>query len=338
MIRLTAIGWKASTALAATGGVARVLAPLTASTYLHAAGEILWLGRLNGVRHPRAMLAAAEPPIPSGGVLMLDWAGLDPWRPRRAPLGDCARLRSGALDLLDALRGPDPGARPAGLGALLVGDPLPFPLDRAAGTARAMAGACERGDAAAAARTGEALLGLGPGLTPSGDDFVGGVLFARRLVAPEDRVWAAAAADLVERAHLRTHPISAALLADLAHAEGHEPLHDLIDALADGGAPDRVRRAVDRLAALGHSSGWDILTGVLVGLAGSAALVDLGDHRAQIEQGVRIRVAQGHGQDGQRIAQPQGPHLDPRTRLHPAQGDPIGRVRETPCRFGPDAT
>jgi hypothetical protein len=273
MIPLAAIGWKASTALAATGGVARVLTPLTASTYVRAAGEILWLGRPDGVRHPRAMLAETNPHVTRGGVLMLDGAGLDPWRPRRISREGSARLSGGAVDLLEALRRRDlGGASPAGLSALLVGEPLRFPLARAAGAVRAMAHACEGGDAAAAVKAGEALLGLGPGLTPSGDDFVGGVLFARRLAAPEDRAWAAAAADLVERARRRTHPISAALLADLAHAEGHEPLHDLIDALADGGVRDRVRRAVDRLCALGHSSGWDILAGVLVGLAGSVAV------------------------------------------------------------------
>ena len=135
-----------------------------------------------------------------------------------------------------------------------------------------MADACERDDAAAAATAGEPLLGLGPGLTPSGDDFVGGVLFARHVLAPGDTAWSAAAASLVERARTRTHPVSAALMTDLAHGEGHEPLHDLIDALADGDAPDRARRAVEQLGRLGHSSGWDMLTGVLVGLAGPAAL------------------------------------------------------------------
>jgi hypothetical protein len=134
-----------------------------------------------------------------------------------------------------------------------------------------MADACARDAAADAAAAGEPLLGLGPGLTPSGDDFVGGVLFARRVLAPGDAAWSRAATSLVERTHTRTHPISAALLTDLAHGEGHEPLHDLVDALADG-APDRALAAVEQLGRLGHSSGWDMLTGVLVGLTGPAAL------------------------------------------------------------------
>ena len=135
-----------------------------------------------------------------------------------------------------------------------------------------MAEACERDDAPGTATAGEPLLGLGSGLTPSGDDFVGGVLFARHVLAPGDTAWSAAAASLVEGARTLTHPISAALMTDLAHGEGHEPLHDLIDALTVDRAPDRALRAVERLGRLGHSSGWDMLTGVLVGLAGPAAL------------------------------------------------------------------
>jgi len=101
---------------------------------------------------------------------------------------------------------------------------------------------------------------------------VGGVLFARHILAPADRAWAGAAADLVERARTRTHPVSAALMADLARGEGHEPLHNLIEALSHGGLLDRAFYPVAQLARLGHSSGWDLLTGVLVGLAGAAAL------------------------------------------------------------------
>src|SRR5262249_58412931 len=72
---------------------------------------------------------------------------------------------------------------PSGFGTLLGGAPLAFPLDGAAGHARVLADACTRDDAAAAEPAMLSLLGLGGGLTPSGDDFVGGVLVARQWLA-----------------------------------------------------------------------------------------------------------------------------------------------------------
>jgi hypothetical protein len=271
-VRLAAIGWRARAALGATGGAARVLASLTASTYLDAGGVLLWMGRADSPRHPRAALTNAALPAPNSS-LTLDFAGLEPWRPRQAAARDAISLRRGALGLLDALgRREVTGTRPVGLGVLLEGQPLPFPLARAADAVRVMADACQRDDASAAFAAGDRLLGLGPGLTPSGDDFVGGVLFARHMLQPADPGWSGAAAELVERARTRTHPVSAALLTDLARGEGHEPLHDVVDALAHGDALDRASRPVAQLARLGHSSGWDLLTGVLVGLTGAALL------------------------------------------------------------------
>lgn len=274
-IRPVAVGWKAHAALRMAGGVARVLAPLTASIYLDAGGEIVWLGRRDSLRHPRAMQAASEPRI-DGQTLRLDVDGLAPWRAPRAPHADATVLRSAACDLLVLLRRP--GADrvvPQGLGSLLAGVRPDFPLDRAVDRVAEIAAACDRGDARCAMIAADPLLGLGPGLTPSGDDFVGGVLFARHAVEPPASAWAQAASTIVARAHGRTHPISAALLEDLAAGEGHEPLHDVIDALARGAIED-AWRAVHQLGRLGHSSGWDMLAGVMVGLAGAAALPALG--------------------------------------------------------------
>jgi hypothetical protein len=152
-----------------------------------------------------------------------------------------------------------------------VGQALSFPLD-AGGAVRAVADACARDAAADAAAAGEPLIGLGPGLTPSGDDFVGGVLFARRALAPGDAAWSRAATSLVERARTRSHPVSAALVTDLARGEGHEPLHDLMDTLASDGARDRALGAVERSAGSVTARAGTCSTGVLVGPRGPAAL------------------------------------------------------------------
>jgi hypothetical protein len=267
-IRLAAVGWKADAALRATGGTARALAPLTGSIYLYAGGTIVWLGRSDGLRHPRAMLATREPTI-TGDAIRFDVTGLHPWRPRRGRRGDSTALAHGARTLVARLQRS--GSRPLGLGALLMGATPSFPLDRAVRPVTEVAAACDHDDPAAASVAADPLLGLGPGLTPSGDDFVGGVLFARCVREPARAEWSLAAARLVERARARTHPISVALLEDLATGDGYEPLHDLVDALA-GGDEGSALRAVDRLGVLGHSSGWDMLTGFLVGVAGSAVL------------------------------------------------------------------
>ena len=101
------------------------------------------------------------------------------------------------------------------------------------------------------------LIGLGPGLTPSGDDFLGGALvalhaFGKRHVARALGAWLL---PLCERA---THPVSIAHLEAAAHGEGGEALHACLLALADDRDPDD---ALDAIAAVGHTSGWDALAG-----------------------------------------------------------------------------
>lgn len=106
----------------------------------------------------------------------------------------------------------------------------------------------------------DALLGLGPGLTPSGDDFLGGVLVAlRHLGAPD--VAGSVAVELLPRSRQRTNEISHAHLAAAAGGEALAPLHDILAGLGIAGA----FRGGARLAAVdavGHTSGWDALAGV----------------------------------------------------------------------------
>jgi hypothetical protein len=191
------------------------------------------------------------------------------WRPDPCHLQarSVAAVREGAADLAAAVRSL---GVPAGFGARLVAAALPFPLGDAADRADALAEACRLDDATSAATAARGLLGLGPGLTPSGDDFVGAAFFARlRLAAggAGDLVaWQAAAADVRAAAARLTHPLSAALLDDLLDGETWQPLHALTHALARAdraGACDAARR----LVRLGHSSGWDLLAGFLAGAA-----------------------------------------------------------------------
>ncbi len=275
-IPLTCIGWKAEAALAAAQGRAHVLASLSTSLYLTAGAEVIWLGPVGGVPHRRAMLTNHElGRVPPDGAITLDLARARPWLPRGvAPLTDRSSRTATTRALLITLRErPECLPSPLGLGSLLVGREPPFPLAHAVPAIVDLARACDRDRTTEAAATAEGLLGLGPGLTPAGDDFVGGVLFARdRMDGPGGTAWRQASARLIARARQRTNRISLALLGDLAEGHGHEPLHDLAETLERGGGVSDVLDPVRSLVRLGHSSGWDLLAGFLVGMVGIDAL------------------------------------------------------------------
>jgi hypothetical protein len=266
VVRLTALGWKADAALRCAGGSARVLAALSESIYLTVGDEIVWLGGAGAPLHPRAMLTAEPLPF-SAEALELDPGRVRPWRPTAPRALGAETLAGGVEALLGAV-----GAigRPEGFGALLAGATPPFPLDGAVARARALAAACAADDPSAAAEAATELLGLGPGLTPSGDDYVGAAFFARmhvaRAGAGDAGTWARAAAAVRERARERTHPISAALLADMLAGHGHAALHDLMETLGAGDAPAAALDAARHLVRIGHSSGWDMLAGFVAGV------------------------------------------------------------------------
>lgn len=273
---VTGIGWRALAVLREAGGAARVLAPLSASIYIDAAGEVLWIGARDAAPHARAIMITGSPrtivAYGSSGVLRLALPlppTLRPWRPADVPAtpAAAAALMRGATQLGGAIA--TLGA-PRGFGARLARAPLAFPLAAAAARAEALARACADDAPARAADAALALLGLGPGLTPAGDDFVGGAFFARALLARAGACDAARwreAADAVRAAAGRlTHPIAAALLGDLLAGEGWAPLHDLAAALMRDDRPG-ASDAARRLTRLGHSSGWDLLAGFVAGAA-----------------------------------------------------------------------
>ena len=105
-----------------------------------------------------------------------------------------------------------------------------------------------------------ALIGLGPGLTPSGDDFIGGMLIALHALgrAEAARLLASRALPLAESA---SNAISRALLAAAADGQASAALHRLLhDALR--GDCDRMKVRLAAIGRIGHSSGWDTLAGI----------------------------------------------------------------------------
>jgi hypothetical protein len=104
------------------------------------------------------------------------------------------------------------------------------------------------------------LLGLGPGLTPSGDDAIGGALIALHLLGEtrlRDRLWIA----LSPLAKEATGSVSLAHLSAAAEGFGHEVVHRLANAIVAGDSD--LRDALGAVEAIGHTSGWDALVGIV---------------------------------------------------------------------------
>lgn len=102
-----------------------------------------------------------------------------------------------------------------------------------------------------------ALGGLGPGLTPAGDDALSGVLFAfRAMLGPTVEPSLSAVARTV-----RTSELGTAVLEAAATGSHIEPVHDLMMAAVSGHAPTATA-AARQLDRFGSSSGADIAYGL----------------------------------------------------------------------------
>lgn len=149
--------------------------------------------------------------------------------------------------------------------AASTGSLLPYlrePVDRL----RAGLAVHEPDEAAAAAR---ALLGLGPGLTPSGDDILAGTLVTLRalepLAPPLQQVFDAVAATVSAHAPARTPLVSAELLKHAVAGRCIPQLAALLAALDH--RPGRLEQALRGLLAVGHHSGGDLARGVALTLS-----------------------------------------------------------------------
>ena len=119
------------------------------------------------------------------------------------------------------------------------------------------------GDLDVARRAVDAMLGLGPGLTPTGDDVIAGLLLAvHHLGEPREPAMAALRAHVLTAAPGRTNAVSAALLTHAARGDAAPQVIAVLDALATG---CDLRGAVRALLRLGHTSGADLAHGIAAG-------------------------------------------------------------------------
>ena len=108
------------------------------------------------------------------------------------------------------------------------------------------------------------MAGLGVGLTPSGDDFLIGVMYA--LWAIFDRKDAARwSRTIADAASCRTTMLSGAMLQESANGHASEHWHALVDVLCKENVTDVTRACLDILS-LGHTSGADMLAGFLLSI------------------------------------------------------------------------
>jgi len=113
------------------------------------------------------------------------------------------------------------------------------------------------------------LIGLGPGLTPSADDMLAGLVLMCMIYSKEAghlrRASELVARTTVAEAHGRTTIISEEYLGQAALGRGNERALRLCEALLTGGR-ESVARETKRVLAIGATSGTDTVLGISLGL------------------------------------------------------------------------
>jgi len=245
-----------------SGSALRVFARFERSLYIRdetgglacVGGEALGRGPLNVILPIESFDTTA---YAEGDVLEFDLADATLWQPAACPEPDLKVA-------LAALEAACQQVTPRGLAAERRGDLV---------NTRGRSGLAALSAWVAAPSTAipdpiVALAGLGPGLTPAGDDALGGALitlraFGRPAVADQ------LAARLLPAARTRTSVISFAHLKAAAGGEGVAPMHDTLAAIARADHT-AVAAGLRRLDRIGHSSGWDALAGTIAALTGLA--------------------------------------------------------------------
>ncbi len=189
-----------------------------------------------------------------GGALSIDLRPATPWRSR---LGDLS-LDGAREAVTQALEIARAALQQDGRGEALV---------RIAGARLGALNSATRAfDVAAAGDAMSALVGLGEGVTPAGDDYLVGYFAGLWTCAGRDVARVAFLAALRERlmrSALPTGAVSRVYLEASFDGEVSERLFDVADAIATGSLDAALRRAAARALAVGHSSGACGLLGFL---------------------------------------------------------------------------
>lgn len=297
------IAWRVARAVRQDGWTGEVVAVHPRSCYLAGedgaiyaiAQQPLGNGPLSVVipaspEQPFEGLATGTPAASTGARLLLGDrldVGLEQaalWDPKAylALDADAAGLRRGLAELCRTLAERAPEQSLARLLPYLHDEDLPAPLGtidhfpRSHALIDGLVESLARRNRRSLKVVTSSLAGLGPGLTPSGDDFLAGVLLALALMRDHraDAEIAEIATLLLDTAAPRTHVISAAFLRAAHAGEASERWHPLLDALAAGDV-ERIRAAAVPVIETGATSGADMLAGFVatIGTMGQDATV-----------------------------------------------------------------
>ena len=289
----TMVGVTAQMAMGTAGFEGRVIAAVSNAVYMQSAsGELLWMTTPGNVIHARAVIAPCHlrglPPdvtitldhgwLTVGSSFSVEVAHAPVWVPPLVGPESATDARMAASSFMTLLKAITPIAPSSGFApaiayvsstATFAATPADVELFAGSESVRGVIDSVSNRQSDTLQKAA-GLLGLGPGLTPSGDDFAGGLVFALRAlhVAYPDRFpWDdSSARDMVARAREQTNGISAELLHDHIKGRGAGPLHDLAYAVLTAQPEERLMPAAEGLMRIGRTTGWDILTGFCAGM------------------------------------------------------------------------
>jgi Protein of unknown function (DUF2877) len=116
-------------------------------------------------------------------------------------------------------------------------------------------------DLAASLTSTKQLAGLGIGLTPAGDDFIMGAIYAAWIIHPTDMA-KVLAEEISNTAAPLTTSLSSAWLKSAGRGEAGIRWHEFFESLISGD-PASIQKAMDKILADGETSGVDALAGFI---------------------------------------------------------------------------
>ena len=228
-----------------------------------------WTIRVAAPGWPADQLAAGMPAVltvhgATAGAISVTFDTVTKWYAKSIQLPLDRPILAARARLLDDLL-----ARCGVPGGMLEGAATPF--EAAVGIRlrqgrTALTQALRRDDAEAVRRAIEGLVGLGPGLTPAGDDFLAGLALVAAQPGSRNARFPGLAAEVLDRRPSATTLLSATTLREALRGRARESLLDLLHQLVHGDGGADLADAVARVAAIGHTSGTDLLSGVATGL------------------------------------------------------------------------
>ena len=290
-LQAASIGTKAGTLLRRSTTQWEVLAAVSGAIYIASRnGELVWITDRPRALHPRAILLPAMPGhAPTAGSVLRDvhgllccegfrlaWQDASTWsvggpssahRTTAVPERVARAIRqAGVLDGRRAYAGCAVArTRNDERTHLTEGAACAMEVELAR-YAEVLSLADTGRDVLRALREASGLIGLGEGLTPAGDDILGGYLYALRTLNDARLLrsvidWESVTAWLHSVAHL-TNAISRCLLVDHAHGDACAPLAAFIHGALEGARDVRLAKLASDVAGIGASSGRSLLQGV----------------------------------------------------------------------------